>query len=367
MSDPDPEHATDRSAETTPPATTPSATTGDGSPERLSPENLPPVQPPSAGFILQLFVVPALIVGAVILVSLLFGRLASNDTDWQRQVDEIKQSNVHRRWRGAESLAAMLKADALAGEDGEQLARNPELARQLVEQAKSLINNGAKSPEDSKIETYLLHALGWLDSDEIVFPTLVEAMQDGRSLDSRFNATYSASNIASRRWGAAQPLADGILVEELLSNSRDSDPALRRISARALGFCTPVVSQDRLVVLLEDGDSFVRANAAMSLSLQRSTRGLPVLEQILKSTVETPDPLANYDRDDPQAEQRANAEEIDLRQKALNALRAIGDLAPQLSASEKGRVRPYVQSLADDFRDVKIQIAARDALQKLNP
>jgi len=45
------------------------------------PENLPPVEPPSAGFIIQLFVVPGLIVLAIVGVYLLFGKLATVGQD----------------------------------------------------------------------------------------------------------------------------------------------------------------------------------------------------------------------------------------------------------------------------------------------
>ena len=42
---------------------------------------LPEVQPPSAGFIVQLFVVPAVIVLIIVAVYVLFGRLASGEAD----------------------------------------------------------------------------------------------------------------------------------------------------------------------------------------------------------------------------------------------------------------------------------------------
>jgi hypothetical protein len=41
------------------------------------PADLPPVEPPTAGFIVQLFVLPAVIVAVVIVVWLLFGKLAA--------------------------------------------------------------------------------------------------------------------------------------------------------------------------------------------------------------------------------------------------------------------------------------------------
>ena len=48
------------------------------------PEELPPVTPPSAGFIVQLFLIPALIVLAVAAVIGLFGKLADADNDWKQ-------------------------------------------------------------------------------------------------------------------------------------------------------------------------------------------------------------------------------------------------------------------------------------------
>ncbi|HLQ43503.1 MAG TPA: hypothetical protein VK137_02140, partial [Planctomycetaceae bacterium] len=48
--------------------------------------DLPPVEPPSGRFIVQLFVVPGLIVAAIVGVWLLFGKLASAEQDWQKLV-----------------------------------------------------------------------------------------------------------------------------------------------------------------------------------------------------------------------------------------------------------------------------------------
>ena len=43
--------------------------------------DLPPVEAPSAGFIVQLFVIPAVVVAVVIVVWLLFGKLAGGERD----------------------------------------------------------------------------------------------------------------------------------------------------------------------------------------------------------------------------------------------------------------------------------------------
>src|SRR5579872_5571647 len=103
---------------------------GDGT--RYDDALLPPVKPPSAGFFVQLFVVPALIVMAVVGVWALFGKIASSDEDWRDLVEDIRNTNEHRRWRGAYGLAMLLERDQQLGESGQHLSTNPDIARALV-------------------------------------------------------------------------------------------------------------------------------------------------------------------------------------------------------------------------------------------
>lgn len=93
-----------------------------------SAESLPPVEPPSAKFIVQLFVVPGLIVAAIVGVWLLFGKLASAEQDWQALVADMKSSNEHRRGRGAMGLAQALAVDQNRKSDGPRLTTNPQVA-----------------------------------------------------------------------------------------------------------------------------------------------------------------------------------------------------------------------------------------------
>src|SRR5580765_1523706 len=102
-------------------------------PSAQLPEELPPVQPPSAGFIIQLFVVPGLIVLAIVAVYVFFGKLATGEQDWKAQLIELRHPNEHRRWRGATGLAQILKADQESGEGSQHLSENTEFAQALAE------------------------------------------------------------------------------------------------------------------------------------------------------------------------------------------------------------------------------------------
>src|SRR4029079_9786547 len=124
------------------------------------PEDLPPVQPPSAGFILQLFVVPGLIVLDIVGVWLLFGKLATGDQDWKGLLVELQHPNPHRRWRAASGLAQMVKADQQMGGIGERLSGNREIAQALAEVLSTEVKRGGQSDDDVKYETFLANALG---------------------------------------------------------------------------------------------------------------------------------------------------------------------------------------------------------------
>jgi hypothetical protein len=82
--------------------------------------DLPPVTPPSAGFILQLFLVPALLVTLVIaFIWLFFGWLGGGPRTPEEFLDGLRDPSELRKWKTAEHLAQVLKRDdQLAGNAG---------------------------------------------------------------------------------------------------------------------------------------------------------------------------------------------------------------------------------------------------------
>src|SRR3954469_20434221 len=80
---------------------------------------LPPVEAPTAGFIVQLFVIPAVIVFVVIVVWLLFGKLAGGERDAMEYVRMIRASATN--WRSANraafELASLIQNDPKLASD----------------------------------------------------------------------------------------------------------------------------------------------------------------------------------------------------------------------------------------------------------
>src|SRR3954469_10558331 len=75
--------------------------------------DLPPVEAPSAGFIVQLFVIPAVVVLVVICVWLLFGKLAGGERDAIEYVRLMRASDANSRAadRAAFELASLIQND----------------------------------------------------------------------------------------------------------------------------------------------------------------------------------------------------------------------------------------------------------------
>ena len=71
-------------------------------------DSLPPVEPPSAGFLVQLFLVPAIIVAIIVCVWLAFHWLAHLGNDPQAYVRTLRRDN-EGRWQAALNLANDLR------------------------------------------------------------------------------------------------------------------------------------------------------------------------------------------------------------------------------------------------------------------
>src|ERR1700676_5512578 len=101
----------------------------DPSPRPPAPgDSLPPVEPPSAAFLVQLFLIPGLIVGIIVLVWSLFHWLAdTGGVNPQKYVQKLRTDSPDL-WQTAEHLAEMLRNDRR-----NELRGDPKLAAELAD------------------------------------------------------------------------------------------------------------------------------------------------------------------------------------------------------------------------------------------
>jgi HEAT repeat protein len=339
---------------------------------------LPPVEPPSAGFLVQLFVVPALIVAAVIGVYLLFGRLASSEVDWRELVVDLRNSNPHTRWRGAYGLAQLLEADALrtrtsipgtaateataertAGSSAPlPLARDPELATELAAALAEELPRKDASDDHRRLLEYLVKSLGWMDVPEVVVPALRPAYEDVQRPWLRQQALIAVGMVAGRAHEQGAPLDDPDLTQELITLTHEETGLLRHLATYYLGFLPDEAAQSRLRLLLNDPDAKTRANAAVGVARSGSLESLAIFEGILiEAAGQSFDP--QLVRDDAAA--YAYFERVQL---VTNALTFISQSAGQFSAEQRDQMRRAAQPLTE-APDAKVRHLAIEALYHL--
>lgn len=310
------------------------------------PRELPPVEPPSAGFILQLFVIPALIVAVLIVVVALFGKLAEGSRDATSYVQAIRSNNANVRWRAAYELANLVRNEP-------NLAADPRLLGELTD----ALNEALVSPDPEETTLrYLAAALGAFRvttaqnaSGRSVDPlaSLAEALAPRRPLPVRVAAAESLARLGSVRSGSSDHER---AVAALAVAAEDADPDLRQRAVFALGFYPGAGAESALREALDDGDRFVRYNAANALARRGDDAAMPTLREML-----SPRDLETAVRAENADETQHRVESIHLE--ALAALESAArsghptiarDLLPEVEALQKSPlagVRVQAQSL----------------------
>ncbi len=323
------------------PADTPDSPEGEALPDEL-----PPVEPPSARFIVQLFVVPGLIVLAIVGVWALFGKLSSSDQDWQSLVNEMRTTNKHRRWRGAYGLAQVLDIDGHRRETGQKLAANRDIAQELCLLTNEQLDKSGKSEDDLKQLAFLTRTLGMLDVNDLVLPMLQKSMQADQDREVRKNAIASVALIAGRAADKGRPIEDESIVEQLIVVTTDADSFVRQLGTYALGLIPGEQSRQRLTVLLESGDTNTRVNAAIGLSRQKSTAGYSLFTTVLDEASGSGPVLDDAN----QKFQHLVA--------LKNTIKAIGDLAAEFTSMQRAELLKRLQNISSEHSEQRIRIDA---------
>jgi len=341
-----------------------SANAGDGAGEAPA-EELPPVEPPSAGFIMQLFLVPGLIVAAVIAVWALFGQLSASEQDWRQLVAELRSNNEHRRWRGATGLAQMLRADVEMGESGRQLSSQPQVARELVSLLNELLKQPAQDEELTSQQSFLIRTLGWMDVNGEVIPVLLTATEPRHETIVRSDAIRSLARIAGRADDRGEPLDGSEVTASLLEVSRDSDPLIRQVSAFTLGLIPGQNVDQRLRVLAEDRDANTRINASLAMARREMPAAVPALLSLLETAAAPVDP--DSVAGETEMEKLVNARsQASMNQVVLgNSLKAVRDLAGELTSDQRAEAVSLCRRLTQEADNMRIRVEAEETLQKL--
>lgn len=304
----------------TSPARAPSPNPQDG-----PPADLPPVEPPTAGFIIQLFVIPAIIVAVVIVVWLLFGKLAGGERDAMSYVETMKSPGAN--WRAAFELASLIQNDP-------KLAADDKLLGELAH----LLDQDLDLKTDDELLQYLALTLGkfrTLDGVTAsgarvdVIGVLVKALDASRSVGVRIAASGSLARQAARLEGA---LDDPRAIKALAETKSSDAPELRKIAAFALGFFGGPESSQALKGMLDDPDRDVRYNAAAALGRRGDLAALGNLREMLSDK-----DLNVLLASEPDAERGSRIEAIELE--ALQALQtAVGAGKPDLPRALRAEI-----------------------------
>jgi len=312
-------------------------------------DSLPPVEPPSAAFLVQLFVVPAIIVSIIVFVWLAFHWLAQLGNDPDGYVRTLRRAN-EGRWQAALNLA-----NDLRGPGGARLKRDTKLADDLAgiladEVASGRPRLGGHAGEQARtLSAYLCRALGEFAVPQAAAPLLARATDtaDPQTARAAVEAlAVLAANLAATTQGFSDPAA---VTDAVLAASKSDDAGLRSAAAFTLGVVGGSGAVERLDTLLADRADDVRYNAAIGLARQGRTDAYETLEEMLA----LPDEAARPGDEAAQSRRYHRALIV------VNALKAVGLLVDATSLPPPDTVTAALATLAGDpVGDVRSAAAA---------
>ena len=295
--------------------------------------DLPPVEAPTAGFIIQLFVIPGVIVFVVILVWLLFGKLAGGERDAMEYVRTMRSSagNPRAAQRAAFELAGLIRNDP-------KLSADPKLLGEMTD----LLEHDLDTVENPEMSEYVAFAIGrfqTLDAISSSGQKIDPLSALDRALDPKYpTAIRSAAAVALAMQAARLKgkLDDASTVAALTRSASTGDEQVRKLSVYALGFFGGDAATAGLKErLLSDEDRDVRYNAAIALG----RRGDPVAAATFREMLNPAD-LDRVTISESPTEKRSRIEAIE-----LEALSALQTSATEGKPALARLLRPQVDGL----------------------
>ena len=312
--------------------------------------------------------------------------------DWHQLVAELGSTNENRRWRAALGLAQVLRNQQLAPNANEVLlAKQPEVAVALSKLLQESMDSKSTDDKEVKNQEFLARTLGALEADNIVLPMLAKAVASDKNVEVRKSSLMSLAMIAGRKFEAQakeqtqpdtqtvtgdevptldSPLSTPTIEEESVTEqlklaAQDPEPAVRHLAAFVLGLVSGQAAMEQLEVLLLDGDSMTRANAAVALARNGQVQGVPVLLALLTEGTTDPnrDDFAKLTPEEQQLmlQHRQFEQPIILR----NCIRAVETLWPKIDESRQTKLKAVLSQLSDNHAATDIRMQAQTLLNQI--
>ncbi len=252
-------------------------------PAPVGDDNLPPVEPPSAAFLIQLFVVPALIVLVIVGVWLTFTWLVRR-TSPETMIQGLEQGPSVARWQRASELADMLRNKRFA-----EFKRDPkaagDVARILNREIDQATSDDGMEEEEITLRYFLARALGEFEVQEGI-DVLLKAAQTQRTPSEQLVRYRALEAIAVRadnlgHLDPPQTLHHEDLMLTLDRLSVDDDPLIRQATAYALTQIGTPAALERLEAMVDDPHDDTRYNAAVALARHGNAKAVETLAEML--------------------------------------------------------------------------------------
>jgi HEAT repeat protein len=321
-------------------------------------EVLPPVEPPSAGFILQLFVIPGVIVAIIVLVWLLFSHLAQMGRSDPKAYIAALDRNNEGRWQAAFNLANDLHNEK--GPQYEALRGDANLAQQLGDILLREIEAGSMQEQAVTFRIYLCRALREFYVPHGL-PALVKAAgteRDAKEAEVRWAALESIAVLVEnvRQKDPAANLDEAELEPMLLRAARESEPMVRKRAAFVLGVVGGRQALEELRSRVSDSYPDVRYNAATGLARHGDPAAIQVLVEMLN-----PEEKAGIKVElEEQAKGQKGARIVE------NALRAARQLHAKNPAADVSALESAVEQFLGSKPNRVLEIQAKQTLSDLS-
>jgi len=319
---------------------------------------LPEIRPPNAGFILQLFLIPMMIVSVIICVWLLFNFISRGETPTELVRGLQKMNNAS--WQKAYTLSSLLRAPA------SELKNDEELARELIAVLETKLTEETADANQVKLRIFVCKCLGEFEID-LGLSALLNAVQqtdNGNDLVIALTAVESVAVLMSNLDESVLSENYDRIVETLLAASNEQaenpDHALRVQQLRsAAGFALGVAGGDkaiqRLVSMLDDAHPNTRFNAAIGLARYGKLESTAVLLEMLDSENTA---ITNGEPEGSHAFKRSVV--------ITNAIRAVVSLSEFHQAAELSDLIDAMRNLDSNENVVTpTKLLAKDAVAKI--